>query len=132
MTCQAKQTKKGRLFVLGGLLLALGILIYSLFMGLDDLCGNDHLVETISPSGQLKAVAFRRDCGATTGYSTHVSILPASRKLPNEAGNVFVQDREPMIIVRWLDDQHLSISGGRAGTAFVHLSDFHGVRIDYE
>jgi hypothetical protein len=102
------------------------------FPSVDDLCANDKLVETVSPNGQLKAVTFRRDCGATTSYSTHVSILPASRKLPNEAGNVFVQSREPMVVVRWLDDQHLRISGGGASTSFVHLTDFRGVRIIYD
>lgn len=124
------------LLVLGTILLvAVGgfaLFIYFLFPSVDDLCANDNLAETVSPNGQLKAVTFRRDCGATTTYSTHVSILPVSRKLPNEAGNVFAQSREPMIIVRWLDDHHLSISGGGAGTAHLHLTDFRGVRITYD
>jgi hypothetical protein len=98
----------------------------------DDVCGNDSVVETISPNGQLKAVTFRRNCGATTDYSTHVSILPASRKLPNESGNVFVRNHEPALVVRWIDDQHLSISGGGASTSFKRLSEFKGVYITYE
>jgi hypothetical protein len=52
-----------------------------------------------------------------------------SLKLPNEAGNVFVVGGEPIVVVRWTDDRHLSISSGGASTAFVHLSDFRGVRI---
>ena len=124
------------LLVLGGVLLvAVGgfaLFIYFLWPSVDDLCANDNLAETVSPNGQLKAVTFRRDCGATTTYSTHVSILPVSRKLPNEAGNVFAQSREPMVIVRWFDDHHLSISGGGAGTAHLHLTDFRGVRITYD
>jgi hypothetical protein len=102
------------------------------FFAFPDLCGNDNQQEIISPNGTLKAVQFRRSCGATTGYSTHVSILPASRRLPNEAGNVFVVGDEPTVIVRWIDDRHLSISGGGAGTAFVHLTDFRGVHITYD
>ena len=38
----------------------------------------------------------------------------------------------PMVIVRWFDDHHLSISGGGAGTAHLHLTDFRGVRITYD
>ena len=82
---------------------------------LPDLCGNDELVETVSPNGKLKAVSFRRSCGATTGYSTHVAILPAAKRLPNEPGNTFVADDEVTVIARWLDDQQLIISGGATG-----------------
>lgn len=133
---EAKPTKTRTLLVIGGvLLLAVGgfaLFIYFLFPSVDDLCANDNLVEMVSPNGQLKAVTFRRDCGATTEYSTHVSILPTSRKLPNEAGNVFVQSRESIVVVRWLDDHHLSISGGGASTAIVHHTDFRGIRITHD
>lgn len=124
------------LLVQGGISLVMlggaALFIYFLFPSVDDLCANDNLVEIVSPGGQLKAVTFRRNCGATTAYSTHVSILPVSRQLSNEAGNVFVQSREPNVVVRWLDDQHLNISGGGASNAFVHLKDFRGVRITYD
>ena len=55
-------------------------------------CQND-LVSTVwSPVGSTKAVAFVRNCGATTGFSTHVSVLKPSSDLPNQAGNVLVID----------------------------------------
>src|SRR6478672_7407977 len=66
----------------------------------------------VAPNGTLKAVTFRRDCGATTRYSVQVSILPAKKPLSNEGGNVFVASGEPSIVVRWIGDRHLSISGG--------------------
>ena len=131
---QAKPTKSRALLVIAGvLLLAAPVAALLWFFALPgDLCANDNLRESISPNGALKAVLFRRDCGATTSYSTQVSILPASHQLPNEAGNVFVVSGEPIVVVRWIDDQHLSISGGGASTAFVHLTDFRGVRITYD
>lgn len=94
-------------------------------------CCNDKLSETLSPNGQLKAVTFRRNCGATSDYSTHVSILSAGRKLPNDAGNVFTASHERSITVRWLDDQHLSISG-ETQTTLLHLSEFRDVQISYQ
>ena len=103
-----------------------------LFGGFGDPCANEITSTDVSPNGTLQAVLFRRDCGATTGYSTHVSIIPASRDLPNEGGNIFVQGGEPIVVVRWIDDQHLSISGGGAGTAFLQLLKFHDVRITYD
>ena len=102
------------------------------FGSIDEVCSNDTTSVAASPNGTLKAVLFRRDCGATTTTGTHVSILSASRALPNLAGNVLAQGGEPIVVVRWIDDQHLSISGAGADTAFVHLSEFRGVRISYD
>src|SRR5262245_12187443 len=79
------------------------------------LCANAQVAEDISPDGKLKAVTFRRDCGATTKESLQVSILPAGKSLPNEAGNVFVASGTPIVVVRWISARHLSISGGASG-----------------
>ena len=121
--------------IVGGLsLLALGgvaLFVFYAYRGSGEVCANDQVVETASPDGQLKAVTFRRNCGATTGYSTHVSILPADGKLANEGGNVFTASDEPSITVRWIDDRHLSISG-ETYTKFLHLKELRGVQITYE
>jgi hypothetical protein len=55
----------------------------------DDLCGNSVLSEAVAPGGQLKAVVFERNCGATTDFSTQVSLIEANTALPNRGGNVF-------------------------------------------
>ncbi len=126
---------KRRLLIAGGvLLLAVGsmaLYIHLLSQGLDDLCGDVPLVEAVCPNGQLRAVTFRRDCGATTSYSTHVSILPAGEGLPNEGGNVFIANHEPAVTVRWVDDGHLRISG-ETQTEFLRLAEFNGIRITYD
>jgi hypothetical protein len=57
-----------------------------------DPCGNQVVQVIPSPDGKLKAVVFERDCGATTEFSTQVSILPAGDKLLNDGGNLFVAD----------------------------------------
>lgn len=57
-----------------------------------DPCVNDMVGQVQSPDGQFKAVIFERDCGATTDFSTQVSIVPTSTPLPDTAGNVFVAD----------------------------------------
>lgn len=129
-----KQQGGRRLFVVVGVtFLALIITVLLRFFAFpEDFCTNDNLRESVSPNATIKAVLFRRDCGATTTYSTQVSILPVSRKLPNESGNVYVAGGEPTVIVRWIDDRHLSISGGGAATVFKHLSVFAGVQITYD
>ncbi len=100
--------------------------------GCDGLCANEQLSESTSPSGRLRAVTFRRDCGATTGFSTQVSVLVASKPLPNEAGNVFIIEGEPRTIVRWITDQHLSISCSDPARDFKHETSFGDVQITYD
>jgi hypothetical protein len=60
-----------------------------------EMCGNEELSNLPAPDGRHRAVVFQRDCGATTGFSRQVSILPATQALPNEGGNVLAfGDRE--------------------------------------
>lgn len=59
-----------------------------------DPCHNEILVESISPDRTKKLVVFQRSCGATTGFSTQVSLISPNAKLPNEFGNVFIADTD--------------------------------------
>jgi hypothetical protein len=79
--------------------LALAISVHNL---LDDMCGNTVIREVLSPDHRIKAVVFQRDCGATTGFSTQVSLLSAQATLPNYSGNIFLTDDASDISVRWL------------------------------
>ncbi len=55
-----------------------------------DMCGNDIVDEVDSPDGEYKVVVFERNCGATTGFSTHISILYNSEELSNSPGIFFL------------------------------------------
>ena len=46
-------------------------------------CANTVSAEHISPDGKLRAVLFERDCGATTNWSSQISILRRTEPLPN-------------------------------------------------
>src|SRR4051794_26546999 len=104
----------------GGLFLILaGILFVGcamLFGDGFDMCGNTVLRTIPSPDGKLKAVIFERSCGATTGFSTQVSILRSNDKLPHEAGNLFVvagyssgPGGGPWVDVKWSQDRQLLV-----------------------
>jgi len=56
------------------------------------MCGNREVVRVPSPDGTLEAVLFQRDCGATTDFSTQVSIVPTGERLADQGGNAFVAD----------------------------------------
>lgn len=75
-----KRGKITRLFVsficcLGGLTLSLMCLfIFLLVVATSDLCSETLILETYSPDKELKAVVSQMDCGATTGFNTHVDL----------------------------------------------------------
>ena len=57
-------------------------------------CENELVGEHPSPDGQYKAVLFVRDCGATTGFSTQVSLLRSDELVKNGSGNLFIADTD--------------------------------------
>jgi hypothetical protein len=54
------------------------------------LCRNEEQLRVKSPDGIAEAIIFQRDCGATTDFSTQVSVLPSGASLNENGGNVFV------------------------------------------
>lgn len=66
--------------------------MFTTLMAFNDLCGNQLLSEIPSPDQAYKIAVFQRDCGATTGFTTQVSLLKAEEILPNESGNLFGAD----------------------------------------
>ncbi len=106
-------------------------------------CGNELVNEIRSPGGKSKAVVFQRDCGASTGFSTQMSILDAGERLSNRSGNIFVADTDhgkspagawggPEVEVRWLDDDHLFIRHDSRVRVFRAEQTFGSVQIRYE
>ncbi len=63
-----------------------------------------------SPDGSRDAVAFIRDCGATTDYSSQVALLRSGESLPDRPGNVFVYPHRTDIHLEWLARDTLKIS----------------------
>src|SRR5258706_8051868 len=56
-----------------------------------DMCGNKIVNEINSPDKKCKVVIFTRDCGATTGFSTQVSVIESDDKLEkNDNGNILI------------------------------------------
>ena len=64
-------------------------------------CDNEIISTTPSPTGQYNAVVFHRGCGATTGFNTQLSILPAKRQLSGGGGNAVIVDGQDSLSVEW-------------------------------
>jgi hypothetical protein len=92
------------------IMLSCGTLLFYTARGL---CGNYVFEEIYSPNREYKAVVFQRDCGATTGFSTQVSILNSNDDLENKEGNVLGLAGHPdwtSVQVMWNNDQSLTIA----------------------
>jgi hypothetical protein len=104
------------------------------------MCANQTLSEHPSPDGRLNVVVFERNCGATTGFGTHVSLLDSGERLSNHPGNVFRSDTNrgaapsgpgggPVVLVRWTDAAHLWLQHHPRARVFVAESRLRGVAV---
>ncbi|MBL9172799.1 MAG: hypothetical protein JNL10_04630 [Verrucomicrobiales bacterium] len=83
-------------WVVGGvfaLLVFLVLVVVKVAGRLGPECVNDVRQVVDSPDGRKKIVVFSRNCGATTGFSTQVSILESMQTLPDQGGNAFIADK---------------------------------------
>jgi len=128
-----RRTRRGWLLLGGGVLIAIigaGAAVHRAWDDLDEsMCGNELLHENVSPDGKMKVVVFQRDCGATTGFSTQASIIPAGDALPKKSGDVFVADTGhgaapvgegggPELRVQWLSNERVVLSHHVAARVF--------------
>jgi hypothetical protein len=96
-----------------------------------ELCANEVSRSIISPSGKIKAVVFSRNCGATTGFNTQVSIIPVSRVLPDQDGNSLILDGAIELKVEWKSDSELHIRGVGSSRVFKQGGSMEGISISY-
>jgi hypothetical protein len=119
--------------------LAIGIIAMS---GCYDACGNTLIGRVDAPDGQHSAVLFQRDCGATTSFSTHVSVLDQGAKLTG-SGNAFSADDDhgaaavgdwggPWAEVSWLAPDHLLVRYAAKSSLFEQKGKISGVRTSYQ
>jgi hypothetical protein len=135
-----KKKRKTGTFILGRLLL-----LSALSAGCKNItgdCVNEILRVHYSPTKQLKAVVFERECGATTGFSAQISIMSATGDLPNESGNVFVADTDhgkspsgpgggPPAEVEWKGESSLNITYDNRARVFLRKDSQNGVTVTY-
>jgi hypothetical protein len=85
---------------------------------------------------------FQRDCGATTGFSTQISVVEQGDE-PSGSGNVFRADANngaaatggwggPWAEMKWLAPDHLLIRYASKSRLFEQAEEVSGVKITYE
>lgn len=120
------------------------IMIIGFFGYLNSSIGSNKVLEEYySPDNRYKVVVFERDGGATTGFSTQVSIIPAKSSLGNKAGNIFFADTNhgqapsgkgggPEVRVTWVGNETVILSYDKNARIFQHEKKFNNIRIDYQ
>lgn len=107
-----------------------------------DTCSNSLVSRSDAPDGLHSAVMFQRDCGATTGFSTQVSVMRQGEQTSG-TGNAFRADDDhgaaaagkwggPWAEIRWLTPDHLLIRYAAKTRLFEQENEVSGVRISYE
>jgi hypothetical protein len=107
-------------WIIGACLTLVIVAAAGFWLMLGDGCGNDRVARIPSPDGKLDAIVFQRDCGATTGFSTQISVLKADRSLGNNPGNLFIADTDhgaapsgpgggPRVHVQWASPTSLTV-----------------------
>jgi hypothetical protein len=99
--------------------------------GCGSTCENEISQTVFSPSGKKYAVVFNRGCGATVGFNTQVSLLPAGTGLPNDGGNVLIVDDPVPLKIEWESDEMVRITGQLDTRIFKQEVSVSGVRVAY-
>ena len=100
-----------------------------------DMCGNEINIELVSPDKKHKAMIYQRDCGATTGFSTQISIIKRNEKLPNKNGNVLTSAGHPSdnnYKLKWLGAEKLLISNTHGNHIYFKENKIGIISISYE
>lgn len=110
--------------------------------GCADPCANTEVARAASPDRATEAVLFERNCGATTDFSTQISLVKPGAALKG-AGTVFIADgnrgaapaapwRGPWAEASWQADGSLLVRYDARARVFQQKSEVGGVRITYQ
>lgn len=131
---------KLRALVIGALIVVVvGVAGYE-FVAFWDPCSNQIVRALGSPDNKFKAILFERDCGATTGFSSQISVLRAAERL-HGAGNTFIADERqngpigswggPLVSFRWRNANHLEIEYYQTARIFKKENSTRNIAIQY-
>ncbi len=110
------------------------------------MCGTYVSEEIPSPSMKLKAVVFQIDCGATTGFNTHVAVGSGSldtKNTDNIPQSFFLADLNggrapsgrnggPEVRVHWVSDSQLVLAHHSLARVVRAGAKSEGVSIEYQ
>ena len=115
-----------------GAMLLVSIVVTCFHIAGQALCGNETITEAVSPDSRHRAVAFVRDCGATTPFSTQVALLRDGVDLPNDPGNLADADGKWSVELSWSPDGRLVVQYPAGVPLRFAERSVDGVAVHYE
>lgn len=107
-------------------------------------CSNKVVKALPSPNGKQTLWLYVRDCGATTGYSTHIALLDGNTP-PTEGGNIAVADDNHGVVktdqsnhqllgtdVRWVGSKGVAITFPIGARTFKMEHQLGDITISYD
>lgn len=123
------------------LVIRYGKVAYEIYVALkpENMCGVQLGAEALSSNQKLRAVIYQFDCGATTPFTTQVSILNPDEAIPYHGGNVFTAYggsregawRGPFTEIAWLSDTKLKVSYVSDAVIQERKKKYKGIDIEY-
>ena len=92
-------------------------------------CRNEVVAEQVADDAALRAVVFRRDCGAKAPITTNVSVVSAKDSLPDDVGNALILNGPHEVAVRWTDAKHLVVGYPRDAGDALEAGAVRGIEI---
>ena len=111
--------------------------------GCSEITCSNRTVKTIeSPDGKHRAILFMRECGATTDYTTQISVVNSSSPFQN-VGNAFIADTYdpdakrgnwggPWAEIAWASSKRLIVTYDGRSRVFRRKASVDGVEIVYQ
>ena len=120
------------------IVLFIGITYFVLNELFDGLCGDYIFKEYPSPNKTKKVVIYERDCGATTTWNTHISILDYDKQFDGMDESIFSIRGRPAEVapnITWIDNKNIIIHHKVNGKE-IRIKNKHGwlnpIKIIYE
>lgn len=94
----------------------------------------DTTCETLfSPDRSHKIILYARNCGATTGFSTHIALAESDEDI-DDGTTIFVADYNHgeanlHAVYRWIDNESLELSYNRNARLFTEKVKADGITI---
>jgi hypothetical protein len=120
---------------------AVGLYVFYATMA-EGLCASTVVETSTSPDEQHDAVLYELNCGATTPFSTQVTLVRHGEVVGHEAGNVFTADdnrqQAPLgpgnvvsVRLRWLAPDSLELAYDHRARVYLRADRIGRVRVMY-
>jgi len=116
--------------------ISLGVIVVAVlgigYYFFSNMCANTKVASSESPNGKWKVVLFERNCGATTGFSSQISLMASNKELSNKSGNIYIAEGYPEgYTISWESDTSVLISGVK-GKTYKQEAGVNGIQFSYE